>query len=118
MRCELNVKTREKMVDTEDIFRRLTSGAKFNRQRLNEELSFLRVSFALAIDSVTGQTRAFVTLMNAHLCCFRPSRSMLERSSWDLIGHNLCLPATLFDSLSSMVFTRTTHKLSFLSCHF
>ena len=47
MRCELNVKTREKMVDTEDIFRRLTSGAKFNRQRLNEELSFLRVSFAL-----------------------------------------------------------------------
>ena len=67
MRCELNVKTREKMVDTEGIFRRLTSGAKFNRQRLNEELSFLRVSFALAIDSATGQTRAFVTLMNAHL---------------------------------------------------
>lgn len=32
------------MVDTEDLFRRLTSGAKFNKQRLNKELAYLRVS--------------------------------------------------------------------------
>ena len=32
------------MVDTEDIFRCLTSGAKFNKQRLNKELAYLRVS--------------------------------------------------------------------------
>ena len=52
--CVLNEKTRvennttcqksREMVDTEDIFRRLTSGAKFNRQKLNKDLSFLRVS--------------------------------------------------------------------------
>ena len=31
-------------MDTEDIFRRLTSGAKFNRQKLNRDLAFIRVS--------------------------------------------------------------------------
>ena len=33
-----------KMVDTADLFRRLTSGAKFKKQRLNQELGYLRVS--------------------------------------------------------------------------
>ena len=70
------------MVDTEDIFRRLTSGARFDRERLRTELAFLRVSLK----------RGGFILFNAHRACregAKVGRRRQKTSQWQLLWTSL-----------------------------